>query len=480
MPSRSSGRGGGGQKRLSFPTTTTPTTASNKRKRSTSLSPAPTPPPLLHLPASPPTSPHSPHSPPPPRSIHHIHLGSWQLDTWHHSPYPADYQRDQLYVCEHCLRYTRSSTTMKRHADIGAGLCDGRVAGRLVYDDAERGVAVYEVDGGGSDAAELYCQCLCLLSKLFIEHKTVYYDVNPFLFYILLLTTPPNANSDDSDSDSSGGGATVERLAAYFSKEKHTTEHNNLACIVTLPHMQQKGYGRFLIQLSYQLTHHTAQANPALHPAGGPERPLSQLAVITYTSYWCDEAARTLSSARVGTFLTLRDMAVATAIERSDLVVALGVLGVECVGELSGGGGEVGVRVSRDVRQRMVRRVEEEEAKRVQRGDIVFDADCLRLEKDELRPLEEAAADSTEELGEADKEGEMVEESYEAGNDEEEAEVAEVVKKVRKKKGGKRRSVVVQASKKQSTQSASKRKTQVGNDEDEWEDSIEIDNESEL
>ena len=31
---------------------------------------------------------------------------------------------------------------------------------------------------------QVYCQNLCLLSKLFLDHKTLYYDVDPFLFYI--------------------------------------------------------------------------------------------------------------------------------------------------------------------------------------------------------------------------------------------------------------------------------------------------------
>ena len=31
----------------------------------------------------------------------------------------------------------------------------------------------------------MYCQNLCLLAKLFLDHKTLYYDVEPFLFYVL-------------------------------------------------------------------------------------------------------------------------------------------------------------------------------------------------------------------------------------------------------------------------------------------------------
>ena len=47
---------------------------------------------------------------------------------------------------------------------------------------SEVGLSVFEVDGKKN---KVYCQSLCLLSKLFLDHKTLYYDVDPFLFYIL-------------------------------------------------------------------------------------------------------------------------------------------------------------------------------------------------------------------------------------------------------------------------------------------------------
>lgn len=34
-------------------------------------------------------------------------------------------------------------------------------------------------------SVQLYCQNLCLLAKLFLDHKTLYYDVAPFMFYVL-------------------------------------------------------------------------------------------------------------------------------------------------------------------------------------------------------------------------------------------------------------------------------------------------------
>lgn len=36
-----------------------------------------------------------------------------------------------------------------------------------------------------SPASQIYCQNLCLLAKLFLDHKTLYFDVEPFVFYIL-------------------------------------------------------------------------------------------------------------------------------------------------------------------------------------------------------------------------------------------------------------------------------------------------------
>ena len=39
-----------------------------------------------------------------------------------------------------------------------------------------------QVDGR---KAKSYCQNLCFLAKLFLDHKTLYYDVDLFLFYIM-------------------------------------------------------------------------------------------------------------------------------------------------------------------------------------------------------------------------------------------------------------------------------------------------------
>ena len=41
---------------------------------------------------------------------------------------------------------------------------------------------MFEIDG---KREKIYCQNLCYLAKLFLDHKTLYYDVDLFLFYVL-------------------------------------------------------------------------------------------------------------------------------------------------------------------------------------------------------------------------------------------------------------------------------------------------------
>ena len=94
-------------------------------------------------------------------------------------------------------------------------------------------LSIFEVDGNTS---KIYCQNLCLLAKLFLDHKTLYYDVEPFLFYVL------------TQNDSHG-----QHLVGYFSKEKHCAQKYNVSCIMVMPQYQRSGYGRYLIDFSYLL-----------------------------------------------------------------------------------------------------------------------------------------------------------------------------------------------------------------------------------
>lgn len=129
----------------------------------------------------------------------------------------------------------------------------------------------------------MYCQNLCLLAKMFLDHKTMFYDVAPFLFYICVEMDgfePPGVPAHSTD----GGGA---HFVGYFSKEKDPVDTYNLSCIMTLPIRQRKGWGNFLIDFSYHLSR-------AAHLPGSPEKPLSDLGALTYQRYWALSLARVL------------------------------------------------------------------------------------------------------------------------------------------------------------------------------------------
>lgn len=85
------------------------------------------------------------------------------------------------------------------------------------------------------------------------------YDVDPFLFYVLTEFKVPEAAKEASGPRAPSKSASKRspevarfdgfHFVGYFSKEKHSPDGFNLACIMTLPPHQRKGYGRFLIEL---------------------------------------------------------------------------------------------------------------------------------------------------------------------------------------------------------------------------------------
>jgi histone acetyltransferase MYST1 len=224
------------------------------------------------------------------KNIQSIVLGKYEIETWYFSPYPEEYCGDEkMYICEFCLKYMRRHLTLLKHSDV----CTMKSPpGREIY--REEGLSMFEVDGKEN---KIYCQNLCLLSKLFLDHKTLYYDVDPFLFYVLC------------ETDSAGC-----HIVGYFSKEKQSAENYNLACILTFPPYQRKGYGKFLISISYELTKREGTT-------GSPEKPLSDLGKISYRSYWAYVILQVLEKNYDN--ITVNDIARMTGIRTEDILSTL-------------------------------------------------------------------------------------------------------------------------------------------------------------
>jgi histone acetyltransferase MYST1 len=110
----------------------------------------------------------------------------------------------------------------------------------------------------------------------------------------------------------------------FFSKEKYSDLGFNLACILTFPSAQRKGYGRFLIAFSYELSKKEEKA-------GSPEKPLSDLGALSYKSYWASTILAVLRNFQ-GHQISILDITKMTSIVVEDVSATLQMLGLlQCV-----------------------------------------------------------------------------------------------------------------------------------------------------
>ena len=183
------------------------------------------------------------------------------------SPYPEMISCPNSYikVCDMCLSYFKSADELNRHWSY----CSfNHPPGTEIYRGQDH--SVFEIDG---EVHNGYCERLLLLAKLFLEEKRAcgrdvsqYAQVRTFYFYVLCRWR------EESDGRA--------EIVGYFSKLKNPNRESNiLSCILVLPHEQRKGYGNFLIDLSYDLARIEGRI-------GSAERPLSELGRLSFYPYW--------------------------------------------------------------------------------------------------------------------------------------------------------------------------------------------------
>lgn len=230
------------------------------------------------------------------KTIDYIAIGKHKCETWYFSPFPEYFQNlDTLYICEFCLSFYRHESELKRH---GARCGPYHPLGNEIYRDGE--VSMFEIDGARN---VLYCENLCFISKLFLDHKNLAFDVEPFMFYVL------------TEVDEHGC-----HFAGYFSKEKDWSQGNNLSCILVMPYIQRKGYGKFLITFSYELSKKEQRI-------GTPERPLSDLGYVSYFSWWTAQIIDVLEKNQ-GQNLSISDISQKTYIKPLDVLEVLEKLNI--------------------------------------------------------------------------------------------------------------------------------------------------------
>ncbi|GAX16261.1 histone acetyltransferase MYST1 [Fistulifera solaris] len=237
------------------------------------------------------------------KNVAFLELGQFQMETWYFSPLPKELLGpsgflEVLYVCEFTLRmFSRKSELLRFQKRLPTE--NRHPPGDEIY--RKGNLSMFEVD---AQQEEIYCQNLSYIAKLFLDHKTLYFSVSPFLFYVLC------------EVDERGY-----HPVGYFSKEKYSDVGYNLACILTFPSHQRKGYGRFLIAFSYELSKKEEKV-------GSPEKPMSDLGQQAYKPYWTSTIIDFLLNQSDESELSIMDISKRTSIMAEDIVFTLNQLGL--------------------------------------------------------------------------------------------------------------------------------------------------------
>lgn len=238
------------------------------------------------------------------KNVNFVQLGKYKMECWYFCPFPDDYLdsdglADCLFFCEFTFRFFKSLVEIQRFHATTLQHLTRFPPGNEIY--RFENISVFEVDGSFE---KIYCQNLCYFAKFFLDHKSLYIDVDPFLFYVLCICDERGYHP-----------------VGYFSKEKCSDIGYNLACILTFPSAQRKGYGRFLVSFSYELSKKEKKV-------GSPEKPLSDLGALSYKSYWSSVIVQVLKGHTDSPSISIYEISELTSIDYLDVWQTLHSLGL--------------------------------------------------------------------------------------------------------------------------------------------------------
>ncbi|KAI4125400.1 MAG: hypothetical protein LQ338_004262 [Usnochroma carphineum] len=231
-------------------------------------------------------------------NVQQVVLGDIIFKTWYPSYYPEELvgrDIDRLYVCQWCFKYCRDVVPFLAHRK----LCRARedhLPGQVIYSKGD--FSINEVDGEDH-------QNLSLFAKLFLDNKSVFFDVASFNYYLLAHNAPDGPHSEQQP-----------QIVGFFSKEKMSWDNNNLACILIFPPWQRKGFGKILMGISYELSRLEGRF-------GGPEKPLSELGRIGYLKFWQARVANAILKTRNKTTLSIEEIAETCWMLAEDIISTL-------------------------------------------------------------------------------------------------------------------------------------------------------------
>ena len=203
---------------------------------------------------------------------------------------------DTLYICEYCFKYTDEPERLKEHTEV----CPYKdhLPGKIKYKSPQ-----YTIRRVKGSKHKLFCQCLCLFTKLYLDNKSMYFKVDNYEFYVLY----------ETDSNKPMG---------FFSKDLLSYQENNLACILVFPPYQRRQLGTLLIEFSYCVSRQQSIIT-------GPELPLSPFGLICYLYYWSNLIAYELLDGQLSerASVSLKELSQATGIRVEDVTTTLTHLG---------------------------------------------------------------------------------------------------------------------------------------------------------